>query len=60
MHDTFTVQEYELAFTHGYNRYLLFSGHGSQSLQEVFSQISVKEEAALVVSCLCVCVRACE
>ena len=56
----YSLQEYELAFTHGYNRYLVFSGYGGQSLQEVFSQISVKEEAALVVSvCTCVCVSVC-
>lgn len=50
-------QEYELAFTHGYNRYLLFSGRCGRSLQEVFSQISAKDEAALLVSvCVCVCI----
>ena len=49
-----TPQEYELALTHGYNRYLTFSGYGGRPLQEVFSQISAKEEAALVVS---VCVH---
>ena len=54
MHGACIPQEYELAFTHGYNRYLIFSGHDSHSLQEVFSQISTKEEAALVVS---VCVH---
>ena len=55
MHGASTLQEYDLAFTHGYNRYLIFSGYGSQSLREVFSQISVKEETALVVSGVCVC-----